>query len=147
MFSTPRNGSNCDKINAEGRLRRGRTNNFARQGIPEIKSEKERYRGSERKEKPLGDERKKKPGAFIAVQEGRDLRRPRWHVTSFKCGYMLQNNSPLSSGGPINCPDPGGDSLDPGPESARMQIRRPQCYRWELRLRYTCRGGNQTDDF
>lgn len=74
MFSTPRNGNNCDKINAEGRPRRGRKSNFVRQDIPEIKSEKERYRpwfGKERKAARRREE--KKPGAFIAVREGRDL--------------------------------------------------------------------------
>lgn len=70
MLTAPRNPSNCDKMNAERRVRRGRKSNFARQDIPEIKSERKRER-----EKDIGLEGRKegkKTGALIAAQEGRD---------------------------------------------------------------------------
>lgn len=73
MLSALRNRSNCDKMNAERRMRRGRKSNFARQDVSEIKRERGEDIGlKERKEKPPGEKRKKKTGALIAAHEGRD---------------------------------------------------------------------------
>lgn len=148
-----RYGNNCDKIIVERKLC-VQKEQFRPTRCTKDKKWERKTSVVVRKEKKSHSEKKGKKRRLLSRCRKRGSERPRWHVTSFKCGYMPQNNSPLSSWrGPINCLDPGGNSSDPGPESelraqsARMQIQRPRCYRWELRLRYTCRGGNQTDDF